>query len=73
MMMMLMMIVGVVVMSSTAGSIAAAQLQGLGFNTELRLLSVWSLCSCSPHGHMSFLQVLQFPRTSQAHAGRWTE
>lgn len=50
-------------------SVAASYLQSSQFSPELELLFVWSFCACSPYVHVGFLQVLQFPPTSQEQAG----
>lgn len=40
------------------GSVDTSQLWGTRFNPEIMLLSVWSLCACSPCDYVGFLEVL---------------
>lgn len=49
-------------------SVAASHLQGLWFDPEFRLLSVWSFYARSPYVLHRFLQVPHFPPTFPKHA-----
>lgn len=52
-------------------NVPTLQLQDLQLDPQLGLLSVWSLCACSPHVPVGLFWALWFCPPCQKHANSW--